>query len=321
MESAVVLKGISKSFGTTQAVRDIDLTIPRGSICGVIGPNGAGKTTTIRVIMSILLPDAGELSVLGCRSALEARERIGYLPEERGLYRKMRVGKFLVYMGHLKGLSEQVAITRAREYLARLGLEKNERSRCEELSKGMMQKVQFVGTILHRPDLLILDEPFSGLDPVSAKVLRDLLQEELRRGTTVLLSTHVMSHAEELCERVVMINRGRMVLDEAIATIKRQYVARTVFLQPLEDSAGTLKVLEGMPPVESAQQIADGYKIVLREGTDPRQAIPRLAAAVPPARIELTRLRLEDVFLQRVAQEPAADVAGAPVAALGSTTA
>jgi ABC-2 type transport system ATP-binding protein len=303
MDSAIVLKGVRKAFGTTQAVQDLNLTVPRGSLYGVIGPNGAGKTTTLRMIMSILFPDAGELSVLGCASALEAKERIGYLPEERGVYRKMRVGKFLAYMGQLKGLSEQAATTRAREYLARLGLEKNERSRCEELSKGMLQKVQFTAAILHRPDLLILDEPFSGLDPVSAKVLRELLLEEHRRGATILLSTHVMAHAEELCQRVVKFNRGHKVLDEAIATIKRQYVARTVILEPLESNAAHLDTIRTLPGVDSVKPANDGYQIVLGEGVDARQAIPRLAAAVPPARIELSRLTLEDVFLQRVVQE------------------
>lgn len=306
MDSAIVLKGVRKSFGTTQAVQDLNLTVPSGSLCGVIGPNGAGKTTTLRMIMSILFPDAGELSVLGCASALEAKERIGYLPEERGVYRKMRVGKFLAYMGQLKGLSEQAATTRAREYLARLGLEKNERSRCEELSKGMLQKVQFAAAILHRPDLLILDEPFSGLDPVSSKVLRELLLEEHRRGATILLSTHVMAQAEELCQRVVMFNHGHKVLDEAIATIKRQYVARTVVLEPLESDAAHLDAIRALPGVESVESVEDGYQIVLGEAVDPRQAIPRLAAAVPPARIELSRLTLEDVFLQRVSQESAA---------------
>ena len=303
MESAIVLKGVRKAFGTTLAVQDLHLSVPRGSLCGVIGPNGAGKTTTLRMIMSILFPDAGELSVLGCASALEAKERIGYLPEERGVYRKMRVGKFLAYMGQLKGMSEQAATARAHEYLARLGLEKNERSRCEELSKGMLQKVQFAAAILHRPELLILDEPFSGLDPVSARVLRELLLEEHRRGATILLSTHVMAHAEELCQRVVMFNRGRKVLDEAIATIKRQYVARTVVLEPLDGNAAHLDAIRALPGVESVAAVDDGYQIVLGEGVDPRQAIPRLAAAVPPARIELSRLTLEDVFLQRVSQE------------------
>jgi ABC-2 type transport system ATP-binding protein len=303
METAVELRGVSKSFGSTQAVLDLNLTVPAGSLCGVIGPNGAGKTTTIRMIMSILFPDTGKVSVLGYASALEAKERIGYLPEERGLYRKMRVGKFLVYMGHLKGLSDPVATARAREYLARLGLEKSERNRCEELSKGMLQKVQFIAAILHRPDLLILDEPFSGLDPLSAKVLRELLMEEHRRGTTILLSTHVMSHAEELCQRVVMINRGRKVLDDAISSIKRRYLARMLALVPLEDRPTDLSTLRALPEVEAVDPVDDGYKIVLAEGIETREAVPRIAAAVPPARIELSRLSLEDIFLQRVSQE------------------
>src|SRR4051812_46594757 len=195
---AIRLKGVRKTFGPTTAVHDLDLVIPTGALYGFIGPNGAGKTTTIRMIMSILFPDAGELSVLGHGSALAAKDRIGYLPEERGVYRKMRVGAFLTFMGRLKGLSEDDLPARVQRALARVGLAGTEKKRWEELSKGMLQKVQFVAAILHQPDLLILDEPFSGLDPVSARQLRDLILEEHRRGATILFSTHVMPQAEEI---------------------------------------------------------------------------------------------------------------------------
>src|SRR5262245_40646201 len=207
MDSALVLRDVRKSFGSTRAVDDMTLTVPRGGLYGVIGPNGAGKTTTIRMIMSILFPDSGELSVLGHRSALEAKDRIGYLPEERGVYRKMRVGTFLTYMARLTGVSDADIPERVRRGLGSVNLLDTERKRCEELSKGMLQKVQILAAIIHQPDLLILDEPFSGLDPVSTRLLRDLVLAEHRRGATILFSTHVMSHAEEVCEHVLMMHQ------------------------------------------------------------------------------------------------------------------
>ncbi len=184
VDPAILLKRVTKTFGSTTAVRDLDLIVPRGGLYGFIGPNGAGKTTSIRMIMSILFPDSGELSVLGRSSAREAKDRIGYLPEERGVYRKMRVGAFLTYMARLKGLRDTDLSGRVKRSLERVGLEDTERKRCDELSKGMQQKIQFLAAIVHEPDLLILDEPFSGLDPVSARQLRDLVLAEHRRGAT-----------------------------------------------------------------------------------------------------------------------------------------
>src|SRR5262249_3440934 len=185
-----------KRSGRTTAVDGFDLVVPRGSLYGFIGPNGAGKTTTIRMIMSILFPDSGELSVLGRPSALDAKDRIGYLPEERGVYRKMRVGSFLTYMARLKGLRGAGLPERVRRGLARLGLDDVRLKPWEELSKGMLQKIQFLAAITHEPELLILDEPFSGLDPVSTRLLRDMILEEHARGATILFSTHVMPQAE-----------------------------------------------------------------------------------------------------------------------------
>src|SRR5438132_564389 len=237
MEGAIVLKGVTKTFGETKAVQDLDLVIPRGGLCGFIGPNGAGKTTTIRMIMSILFPDSGELSVLEHRSALEAKNRIGYLPEERGVYRKMRVGPFLTFIARLKGVPEADIAGRIRKALARVDLADTERTRCEDLSKGMQQKIQFIAAIIHQPDLLILDEPFSGLDPVSARSLREMVLEEHERGATILFSTHVMPHAEELCDHVVMINKGKKVLDDPVVDIQRRYDPRIIEFDPLDPHA------------------------------------------------------------------------------------
>jgi ABC-2 type transport system ATP-binding protein len=299
MEAAVLLQDVTKTFGSTQAVDHLDLAVPRGALYGFIGPNGAGKTTTIRMMMSIIFPDAGGLSILGHQSALDAKDRIGYLPEERGVYRKMRVGAFLTYLGRLKGVSDAVLPARVRRGLERVGLADCERKRCEELSKGMQQKVQFLAAIIHEPDLLILDEPFSGLDPVSSRSLRVLILEEHQRGATILFSTHVMPHAEELCDHVVMMHRGKKVLDDPLSTIRRQYDPRAIRFDPLDHDAD-LSPLGALAEVERVTRVDGGCEILLVEGTDPAKAIPRLATAVSAARIEIARPRLEDIFIQIV---------------------
>jgi len=299
MDPAISLRGVTKRFGAMTAVHQLDLVVPRGALYGVIGPNGAGKTTSIRMIMSILFPDSGELSVLGRPSALDAKDRIGYLPEERGLYRKMRVGAFLTYIGRLKGVADEQLATRVPQSLDRLGLTGTERKRCEELSKGMQQKVQFLAAIIHQPDLLILDEPFSGLDPVSTRQLRELILAEHARGATILFSTHVMSHAEEICDHIVMIHRGQKVLDQSVAAIRAGFDPRAIRFEPMEPGAD-MSPLRALVEVERLERADSGYEILLREGTDPATAMRRIVTAVAPARIELARPRLEDVFIQIV---------------------
>jgi ABC-2 type transport system ATP-binding protein len=297
------------------------LTVPRGRLYGVIGPNGAGKTTCIRMIMSILFPDSGQLSVLGRRSALEAKDRIGYLPEERGVYRKMKVGAFLIYVAQLKGVSRDEAAARVPRWLERMNLHGTEGKPCEDLSKGMLQRVQFIAAVIHEPDLLILDEPFSGQDPVSVRLLREQIAREHRRGATVLLSTHVMAHAEEMCQHVVMIHQGRKVLDEPVAGLRRQFDRRTIHFEPLDTDADPSR-LRGLAGVERVEGSGEGYTVTLVEGTDPAGAIARLAAAVPPARVELARLRLEDVFISIVTEgAPGSEAARALRAGLQATSA
>ncbi len=306
MESAVELQGINKAFGRTRAIENLDLVVSKGSTYGIIGPSGAGKTTAIRMIMSILLPDSGRLSVLGAPSALEAKDRIGYLPEERGVYRKMRVGDFLTYMGRLKGCSRSRAEARARMLLERLGLKEVLSSKCEDLSKGMLQRVQFAAAVIHEPQLLILDEPFSGLDPVSVQAMKEMVADEQRRGVTILFSTHVMAHAEELCEQIVMIHQGRKVLDEAMAGLRRQFDRRRIRFEPL-DAKADLMSLGGLPGVERVRLTDAGCEIGLAAGTEPAAAIRAIAAQVAPARIELARIRLEDVFIRIVGAEMASE--------------
>jgi ABC-2 type transport system ATP-binding protein len=310
VDKAILLRGVTKTFGTTTAVNIMDLAVPCGALYGFIGPNGAGKTTTIRMIMSIIFPDSGEISILDHASALEAKDRIGYLPEERGVYRKMRVGAFLTYLARLKGVKDAGLPKRVTQMLERVGLGDTERKHCEELSKGMMQKVQLIAAIIHRPDLLILDEPFSGLDPVSSQVLREVILEEHRRGTTILFSTHVMPHAEEICQNVVMIHRGHKVLDEPVSAIRRQYDPRTIEFDPIDPQAD-LSPLKTIPGVQRIDRKDEGYEILLAEGTNAATAIQRISMTVAPARIELARPRLEDVFIRIVSKEPAGLAKGA----------
>ena len=301
MTHAIELLNVRKTFGANVAVDDVSLVVPRGAVYGVIGPSGAGKTTCIRMIMSILFPDSGSLSVLGHASALEAKDRIGYLPEERGVYRKMRVGAFLTYLAQLKGVSRETATARVPDLLERVGLRGTERTACDELSKGRLQRVQFVGAVLHEPELLILDEPFSGLDPVSVRLLREEVRRAHARGATILLSTHIMAYAEEMCDHVFMIHEGRKVLDQPMAGLRRQFDPRRVLFEPLHADA-SVSGIAAMPDVAKVEAAEGGsYTVTLVDGAEPSLAVARIAALVPPARIEIARLRLEDVFVRIVA--------------------
>jgi len=297
----------TKAFGKKVAVDALDLRVETGSLCGFIGPNGAGKTTTIRMIMSILLPDSGKISVLGFPSALEAKDRIGYLPEERGIYKKMKVGAFLRHMGRLKGVPGSTLEGRVKSWLEAVELPEVINQKCEELSKGMQQKVQFITCVLHEPDLLILDEPFSGLAPVNMRLVRDLILKQHERGATIVFSTHVMAQAEQLCERVVMIDQGHKVLDESLAGIRDRFDPRTVILEPLE-RGGDASVLARVPGIRAVEADGAAWKLLLTDDADPAAALRAIVAAVPPARVELHRPTLEDVFVQMVQRAgPAAD--------------
>ena len=306
MDPAIRMTAVTKTFGRMTAVDDLHLEVPRGGLYGFIGPNGAGKTTAIRMIMSILLPDAGEISILGHSSALEAKDNIGYLPEERGLYKRMKVRPFLRYLARLKGADGPDLDRRIAGALERVGLGGVESKRCDELSKGMSQKVQFVAATIHAPDLLILDEPFSGLDPVSMRMLRDLILAEHRRGATVLFSTHVMPQAEEICEHVIMVHEGRKVLDADLDDIRGRYDPRSIRFEPLDPGADTTG-LASVPGVERVRPDSQGLEILLAAGTDPASAMRRIMDATAAARIELARPRLEDVFVDLVAGGGAAE--------------
>lgn len=300
MNNAIELRGLNKSFGEKQAVCELDLTIPSGAMVGFIGPNGAGKSTTLRIILSILFPDSGEVRVLGNDSALKAKDRIGYLPEERGLYRKMKVAAFLQHMAILKGVERREAHRRADDWLQRMGLGDVGGKRCEELSKGMQQKVQFITAVIHAPELLILDEPFSGLDPVNTRLLKDLIQEQHTRGTTVLFSTHVMFQAEQLCQHIVMIHDGRKVLDDPLAAIRARHEPHALHFEPMDRAADVAGALSGLPALAGVVEEDAGWRLSLAEAVDPATAVQSVAARLAPARLELIRPTLEDVFIDIV---------------------
>ncbi len=238
---AIEAKNVSKRYDKHVAVRDLSLVVPSGTVYGLLGPNGAGKTTTIRMVLNIIAPDTGSINVLGLpASSRGLTDRIGYLPEERGLYRKMRVRAVLRFLAELKGVGADDANSRIDRWLDRLGLRSAERdwgsARVEELSRGMQQKVQFIGALVHDPDLIILDEPFSGLDPVNAQALKDAVMQLRRDGKTVIFSTHIIENAESMCDAVCIIAHGEKVLDGSVADVKTEYggppVEKLVMVQP-----------------------------------------------------------------------------------------
>src|SRR5690606_33552556 len=237
------LDRVVKRFSGHTAVRGLTMEVPRGGIFGLLGPNGAGKTTTIRMIMNILTPDEGTITLLGQPVSRELSDRIGYLPEERGLYRKMEVLEHLVFLGQARGLRRHDARTRAAGWLERVGLSDWAARKIEDLSKGMQQKVQFIGTVLHDPELVVLDEPFSGLDPVNSKVLKDVVIDLAREGRTVLFSTHIMEQAERMCDHIVIIARGEKVVDGTLAQIKSEFGGRHVALGFSRDKERAARVL------------------------------------------------------------------------------
>ena len=221
MDHALTLDGVTKRFGQFTAVSDLSLKVPKGSIYGFLGQNGAGKTTTIRMVMSIFHQDEGTISVLGHSDASQVKDRLGYLPEEKGLYKKMKTAEIVAYFGKLKGMDKSTANLKARELLTQYGLGDWMDKKCEAMSKGMGQKVQILGTIIHNPDLVILDEPFSGLDPVNRDMMRDTILDMKREGRTVIFSTHVMEQAEQLCDAMMMLHKAELAFEGTVAEIKQ----------------------------------------------------------------------------------------------------
>ena len=246
----IQVESVTKRFGDFTAVDSISFTVPRGEIFGILGPNGAGKTTTIRMIMNITIPDSGRVLILGRPSTDGASRLVGYLPEERGLYRRMKVLDHIVFLGEIRGIEQKEAKKRAGEWLERVNLTKWGDKKVEELSKGMQQKIQFIGCAIHDPDVLILDEPFSGLDPVNAHALKELFLEFRQRGKTVVLCTHVMEQAEKLCDELVLINRSKVVLSGRLGEIKSRYSGNRLLLRGT-GSADTLRAIRGVRGIDA----------------------------------------------------------------------
>ena len=299
--SAIVLEGVTKRFGTHVAVNDLTLDVPTGSVYGFIGPNGSGKTTTIRMILHILLPDSGRVAVLGDHRTDVVRDKVGYLPEERGLYKKMKVRRLLRYYGRLKGKSLRDIDEQINWWIDRMGLTPWLEKPVEALSKGMAQKVQFIAAVVARPQLLILDEPFSGLDPVNAEVLKDAVLDVRRAGTTVVFSTHDMAVAERMCDRIFMIFRGRKVLDGTLDEIQEAYGADTVRLR----SDAGVDVLRSLPGVSA---INDHGQLQEVRCADPQALLQALAARARVQHFEITRPSLHDIFV-RIARPTASELA------------
>lgn len=308
MTDVLELRHVSKFYGPFKAVDDVSFSMPPGAIYGFLGPNGAGKTTTIRMILDIIRPSSGSISILGHSSALRVRERIGYLPEEKGLYKKMKAWSVIAYFATLKGMSRRAARLRAYELLERYGLKDFADHRTDSLSKGMGQKVQVLAAIAHHPEFVILDEPFSGLDPVNQEVMEQIIREMAARGTAILFSTHVMQHAERLCERLLLISKGRKLFDGTLAEARR-VMPRRVLVETADDIA-PLRALPGLlsstrlPPPAGHEAPVPLWELQVGERFDPQMILQSCFEH----RIRLHRFMpvdptLHDVFMHLVGPE------------------
>jgi ABC-2 type transport system ATP-binding protein len=296
MEHALTLDRVTKRFGKFTAVDALSLRIPTGSIYGFLGPNGAGKTTTIRMVMSIFYPDEGQISVLGHPNAEEVKDRLGYLPEEKGLYKKMKTSEIVAYFGRLKGMDGPTAKRRAVELLERYGLGEWVDKKCESLSKGMGQKVQLLGTLIHDPQLVILDEPFSGLDPVNMELMRETILHLRREGRTVIFSTHVMAQAEEICDFIFLIDKGKKVLDGPLHAIKAAQGDFGIHL----DYEGDGRVLRELPGIARLNDAGKTAEIFLQDGVDPQQVLAQLVGKLQIRRFDLREPSLHEIFVRAV---------------------
>jgi len=315
-EPVIRVDRVTKRFAGHTAVRDLSLEVSPGVIHGLLGPNGAGKSTTIRMMMDIIEPDEGRISLFGgSAGGRDLSARIGFLPEERGLYKKMKVLDHLVFLAEVKGVPRRAAQARSAEWLDRLGLGDWAQKRIEDLSKGMQQKVQFTGTVLHDPELLILDEPFSGLDPVNSKLLRDATVAFARQGHTVLFSTHIMEHAEQMCDHVTIISRGLKVVDGPLREIKREGGQRHVALRFHRDAARATPVLRDHRYVATLEDHGASAELELAPGADPDDLLQALVASgAGLSRFEVVEPSLQAIFIARVGAE-AARAAALPEAA------
>ena len=301
--TAVEVDNITKNFGPVQAVAELSFTVRRGEIFGLLGPNGAGKTTAIRIILDIFKPDSGRVAVLGGPMDEARKERIGYMPEERGLYQDIPLERCLVYLASLKALSTEQAQRRAAEYLERFDLAEHRHKKVKELSKGMQQKAQIIATLLHQPELVIIDEPFTGLDPVNTRMVKQLLRDLRNQGVTIMMSTHQMHQAEELCDRILLIHRGRAMLYGDLNTIRRRYSGHAIVLQAAgsRPAEGLLRALPGVEAVEIANSKT---KLSLAASTTPQDILRALLEqGVVLEHFEIAAPTLDEIFIRVVQDE------------------
>ncbi len=291
---------VTKRYDSVKAVDSLSLLIEPGGIYGLLGPNGAGKTTTIRMVMRIIEPDEGEIKVFGEVFEESMKDRIGYLPEERGLYRKMKVLELVIFLAEIKGVSRDEAEKRGRYWIDRVGLSEWEDKNLESLSKGMQQKIQFISTVIHQPDLIILDEPFAGLDPINTEVLKDIVMDLKSEGRTIVLSTHLMDQVEKLCERICLINRGRKVLEGELAAIKRRFSEDVVMLK----YSGDKRDIEGIPGVEGVTDFGKQLSVTLKPEVDGRDFLRAvLGRGGDVEKFEMGEMSLNDIFISKVKEE------------------
>ena len=300
---AVAIKDACKSFGEVRAVNYLNVTVPAGSIYGFLGPNGAGKTTTIRMIMNILRPDSGQIALFGDHSVERAKSRIGYMPEERGLYRKMTVRNVLTYFGAIKDVTPAELTRRVPQWLERLDLATWADKKVEELSRGMHQKLQFAVTAINEPELLILDEPFSGLDPLNTDMLKSIILEMRSQGKTVIFSTHVMHEAEKLCDCILLINKGRAILDDSLANVRAQKDSHVVCVE-LE---GDTDFVSGLANVTEVKSEGNRLEISLKENADSQELLRSLMERTRVGAFELKVPSLHEIFVDLVGKSDAED--------------
>ena len=300
---AILLEQVCKSFGEVCAVENLCVGVPTGSIYGFLGPNGAGKTTTLRMIMNIIRPDSGYIKIFGDGTSACARTRIGYMPEERGLYRKMTVGKVLTYFGAIKGLTAAELARCVPQRLEQIGLASWADKKVEELSRGMHQKLQFAVTVINDPELVILDEPFSGLDPVNQDLLKDIIAQMRDEGKTIVFSTHVMHEAEQLCDFILLINKGKPVLDGRLDQIRTQHKSHAV----LAELQGDTSFIETLPMVTGVERQGRRLDIVLSKDADPQDLLRALVGRVRVQQFEVKLPSLHEIFVSLVRKDNAKD--------------
>jgi ABC-2 type transport system ATP-binding protein len=293
--NAVTLENVCKSFGAVHAVDNLTVRVPVGSIYGFLGPNGAGKTTTLRMIMNIIRPDSGRIEILGDGQIEQVKDRIGYMPEERGLYRKMTARKVLAYFGSIKGLNEKELVHRVPHWLETIGLADWADKKVEELSRGMHQKLQFAVTVVSEPELVILDEPFSGLDPLNQDLLKNIILEMCSEGKTVIFSTHVMHEAEKLCDFILLINKGKSILDGRLDEIRSGQSAHTVSVE-LEGDTG---FVETLPMVTAVKSEGKRLEVILADA-DTQQFLQALMQRTRVRAFEVKVPSLHEIFVNLV---------------------